>query len=405
MVGTRTGTARGDRRVRASLVFAESLLAAVLIVAALLAITSARRLANADPGFDPTSQITFDVQVPGTNRASGSEVASYFEQVAERTSRIPGVLASAASWALPLGGGGMYLGRSVVAFGDSPDSPNREVSVQWNIVTPGYWRASGIPLIRGRDFTVADDSAGAPVIIVNRAFATKMFGDSSALGRRILSSRDERVWREIVGVVGDVRVYGLDGGPLPGVYVPHRQDPASGMTLTVRTAGNPAALAPALRAAVREFDPNAAAANIRTMVEVRERSMARFISMSVLATAFGALALALAGIGIFGVVSYTVARRVQEVGIRMALGARPARVVWLLVRQASVPAVSGVLAGLAVALWLGQMLEPLLYQTTAREPAILIGAGAGLGLVTLLAAHLPARRAARVDPTRALRAM
>ncbi len=127
--------------------------------------------------------------------------------------------------------------------------------------------------------------------------------------------------------------------------------------------------------------------------------------MSVLATAFGSLALLLAGIGIFGVVSYTVARRAQEVGIRMALGARPDRVVCLVVRQASVPAIGGTVVGLAVALWLGRLLEPLLYQTTAREPAILLGAGAGLGLIIVFAAHLPARRAARVDPTRALRAM
>jgi putative ABC transport system permease protein len=140
------------------------------------------------------------------------------------------------------------------------------------------------------------------------------------------------------------------------------------------------------------------------MIDVRDQSMARFSSMGVLATTFAALALVLAAIGIFGVVSYTVARRVQEVGIRLALGARPGRVVWLVVRQAAMPALSGVLAGLALAVWLGRLLEPLLYQTTVKEPLILVGAGAVLGLVTLIAAQVPAMRAARVDPSDALRA-
>jgi predicted permease len=402
---TRSTTGRGEARARRLLVVVELALSVVLLVGAGLAVRSIVRLRQADPGFDTRHVLTASISLPaGARYEKGAAVATFMTQLRDRLASAPGIAAAGVASASPLGGGGFYLGRMMIAEGLGP-GPEGEVTVQWNVATPGYMEALGVPLLRGRDFTTHDDSAGPPVMIVNEAFARAMFPGENPIGRRAMSSRDEKVYREIVGVVGNVKYYGASDSTRSLVWVPYAQNPWGMGIVTVRTRGVAATTAlPTVRGVLRELDPGIALANVMTMDEARSRSMAGDRLVAVLLGAFATLALTLAAVGVFGVLSYVVERRTRELGIRIALGAQRRDVVRVVARETAPMLVGGIGLGLLAAGALTRVVRSLLYEVQPGDPLTFGGVALVLGLVGVVATLVPVRRAVRADPVTVLRA-
>jgi len=399
----RGGTSRTATRTRRTLVTVELALSVVLLAGAGLALRSIARLRQVDPGFDRRNVLTASISLPGIRYGTNAKAAAFHYQFRDRVAALPGVEAVGIATASPLGGGGFYLGRSMVAEGRDV-IPANEITINWTVTTPGYFAALRIPILRGRDFTSRDDSLSPPVMIVNETFAKRMFGTENPLGKRAMSSRDEKVEREIVGVVRDVKFRGVSDSSRALVWVPYAQRNGWGLgILTVRTRGNPTAVLTAVRRELKTIDGAIALANVVTMDEAMERSMAGDRLIAVLLGAFAALALVLAAIGIFGVLSYAMAQRTRELGIRLALGAQRADVLRLVARETAPMVVSGVVVGLVAALGLTRFVRTMLYEIQPNDPATFAAVGITLAAVAVIAALIPARRASRVDPLIAIR--
>lgn len=401
--GARTSVGRGGARTRRTLVAVELALSVVLLVGAGLAVQSIARLRHVDTGFDRRNVLTASISLPGIRYDSKAKVVGFIYQLQDRLAAAPGVQAAGIASASPLGAGGFYLGREMVADGVAP-TPENEVPINWNVATPGYFAALGVPLVSGRDFRLTDDSAGTPVMIVNETFARRMFGHENPLGRRAMSSRDERVEREIIGVVRDVKYYGASDSSRSLVYVPYAQNNAwhQGI-ITVRARAGALDALPVVRRELRALDPNIALANVITMDEALEQSMAGDRLVAILLATFATLAMGLAAIGVFGVLSYAVEQRTREMGIRLALGARPSDVRRLVARETAPMVGAGVAVGLLAAFGLARLARSMLYEIGPNDPATFFGVAITLGLVAVVAALVPARRAARVDPVIAIR--
>ena len=401
--GTRTSGGRAGTRARRVLVALELALSVVLLVGAGLSLRSIMHLRHADAGFDTHNVLSASISIPSIRYDTPQKVIAFLYNLRDRLAAVPGVTAAGIASASPLGGGGFYLGRMMLAEGRD-QSPSSEVDIGWNVATPGYFAALRLPILRGRDFTVRDDTASAPVMIVNEKFARAMFPNENPLGKRAMSSRDEKVYREIVGVVKDVKYYGASDTARALVWVPYAQRNAWHQGIvTVRTRGNPLLVLPTVRRELRALDPGIALANVATMDDARDRSMAGDRLVAVLLGAFAGLALVLAAVGIFGVLSYAMEQRTRELGIRVALGARPADVISLVAAE-TVPMVgAGILAGLLIAAGLTRFARSMLYEIQPADPRTFIGVALLLGAIGIVAAFLPARKAARVDPVVALR--
>jgi predicted permease len=401
--GSRSSGRRGAK-TRRTLVVVELALSVILLCGAGLATRSIMRLRGADPGFQTRNVLTASISLPGIRYDSKAKVISFLYGLRDRLAALPGVDATGIASASPLGAGGFYLGRSMVAEGREP-SPATEVPINWNVTTPGYFAALGMPVARGRDFTARDDSTSPPVMIVNEHFAKAMFPGENPLGRRAMSSRDEKVEREIVGVVRDVKYYGASDTARSLVWVPYAQNNAwhQGI-ITVRTRGAPAAALALIKRELRTFDGGIALANVSTMDDAMARSMASNRLVAILLGGFAGLAVLLAAVGVLGVLSYTVERRTHELGIRVALGAGRSDVVRLVMTETLSMAAVGVALGLAGALAVTRLAQSMLYQVRADDPLTLATVGVVLGSVAVIAAIVPARRAALVDPAIALRA-
>ena len=402
--GTRTSVGRAGTRTRRALVVVELALSVVLLVGAGLALRSVSNLRHVNTGFDTRNILTASISLPGIRYDKEAKVIAFMYQLRDRLVAAPGVEAAGIASASPLGGGGFYLGRMMLAEGRDA-SPANEVDIQWNVVTPGYFAALRMPMVRGRDFTTRDDTASPPVMIVNETFAKAMFPNENPIGKRAMSSRDEKVYREIIGVVHDVKYYGASDSTRSLVWVPYAQNNAWRQGIvTVRTRANPANALATVKRELRALDGGIALANVATMDEAMSRSMAGDRLVAILLGAFAGLALVLAAIGIFGVLSYTVEQRTHELGIRVALGAQRSDVLRLVVRE-TVPMVGmGILIGVISASGATRLLRSLLYEIRPSDPATFLAVALLLGLVGLIAAMVPARRAARVDPILALRA-
>jgi putative ABC transport system permease protein len=320
----------------------------------------------------------------------------------DRLAAAPGIRAAGIATASPIGGGGFYLGRSMAAEGKAP-IPENEVTINWTVATPGYFAALGMP-IRGRDFTRDDDTTSAPVMIVNQAFAHAMFGDANPIGRRAESTRDEKVYREIIGVVPNIKYYGVRDTARALVWVPYAQRNSwhQGI-ITIRTEGPPEAAAGTLRSVMASVDKNIALANVMTMSDAASRSMASDRMLAVLLTAFAGLALALAAIGIFGVLSYSIEQRTHELGVRLAIGAQKRDVLLLVLAETTPLVVAGVAIGLGAGFALTRVMRAMLFEVQPTDVATFTSVAVVLTLVALVAAMVPARRAARIDPVIALR--
>jgi putative ABC transport system permease protein len=401
-------TAGARSRLAASLlVVTEVALSLTLLAGAGLLTRSLLRLRAVDTGLDTRRVLTFQVAAPGVRFDTPTKVLEFWSEYRRRLGALPDVASTSVSSAIPLGGGGFYLGRTMIEAGAPEPPAGREISIMWNVVSPDYFRTLGQPLLAGRDFTPRDDSTATPAIIVTRAFADAMFPGqalAAAVGKRVFSWRDERIAREIVGVVGDVRYEGASDRPSPIVYVPLAQSPVRDAVVAVRrSSGDAAALARLARRELATIDPSTAVAEVRTMDQVLANSIAPHQFTAILLGGFAALAVVLAAVGLYGLLSYGVAQRRHEIGVRMALGATGSGVVRLVLRRSLVLVVVGTAIGLAGSLAVTRVLGSLLFEVKPTDPAAFAGAATLLLMVALVASYVPARRATRVDPLVALR--
>ncbi len=389
-----------QRRLRSALVVAETALTLVLLAGAGLLISSYVRLVHANPGFDPDNLLTFSVDLPSPPYTSAG-VFAFTTQMLSRLSALPRVHAAAADWALPFSGDNPAAG---VLFEGRTLTPGHIPVARVDTVTPDYFRTMGIPLLLGRFFTDADTAKSLPVAIVNDAFARKYFPNETAVGKRIMagiSATSATPWREIVGVVGNVKLDGLAGNFQPEYYLPFAQFPGFN-AFVLRVHGNPANMAPAVRTVVASMDRNVPVYHVETMNDYLSASVARNRFSTLLLGLFGALALALAAVGIYGVISYSVSQTTHEIGIRVALGAEKNDVLKMVVGQGLKLALIGVAIGVAGALALTRFLASLLYGVKPTDPLTFLAVSLILIAVALAACYFPARRAAKVDPMVAL---
>ncbi len=400
---TRTTVGGAATRWRQGLVVIQLALALMLLTGAGLMIRSLARLLAVHPGFDPTSVLTVELSLPSALYENDARRTAFFDQVLARVDALPGVDAAGSVSALPLTGLASATSFSVV--GQPPPAPGQAPVADIRLADEGYFPALGIPLIRGRLPAVSDAAGSPPVVVINETMARQLWPDGDPIGARVRVSWDDpEAEPEIVGVVGDVRHNGLDGDVRPMIYYPRAQSPSGYMVLVVRAAGDLTALTTAIRGVVRESDPALPIGDIATMQEYVRRSVADRRYPMLLLGLFGALAVTLAAIGIYGVVAHGVGLRTREFGVRIALGASPGNVARLVLSGAVALALGGVALGVAGALLSTRVLTHLLYQVAPGDPGTLAAVATVLTLVVLLAAWLPARRAARVDPMTALRA-
>ena len=397
------GAARG--RLRRWLVISEVAMAMVLLVGAGLLIKSFYRLQQVDPGFNPQGVLTLRVALPRARYAEDDQVTAFFDQTLKGIKELPGVESAASVSFSPMSNATFFLGFSVEGW--PPLNPADLPPVQFRTVSPDYFSAMQIPLNRGRRFTEADKKQSPPVVIINQELARRYFPGEDPVGKR-LSLRaslgeDEPLWRQIAGVVGDIKHFGLDAEVRPEIYVPYAQLPTSAMTLVVRTASDPASLTDAVKNRIKAVDKDQPVSSVATMESYVSRSVAGRRFSMVLLMGFAAVALLLAAVGVYGVMSYTVAERTREIGIRVALGARRTDIFKLVVGQAARLTVLGLAAGLTGAFALTRLMEGLLFGVTATDPLIFVTVPFVLAAVALVASYIPARRATKVDPMIALR--
>jgi putative ABC transport system permease protein len=400
--GGRTGTGARGGRARQAFVVIEVALALVLLVGAGLLARSFWALMRVDAGFDASRTVTMKVTLPSANYPDRPQMIAFFDRLFERIDAVPGVRSSGGVSFLPLNGLGAATaftieGRPAPPAGDEPVS---EVKV----VTHDYFTAMGIPLLRGRLFDGRDTAPNTRRIVVSASLVKKYFGDADPIGQRIVLSWNDQGPDEIVGVVGDVRSTSLEDEPRPASYLPPARFAYPFMTVTVKAAADGTALVPSLVRAVHDLDPDVPVADIRTMNEVLSESTAQRRVTMLLIVTFATLAMLLAAVGIYGVISYSVTQRTQEIGIRMALGAERAAVVRMVLGQAMALAVLGIAAGGAGAWILTRLMQKLLFGVDASDRLTFATVAALLASVAVCAAAVPALKATRVDPAAALRA-
>jgi putative ABC transport system permease protein len=395
----------GRRRVRDALVVAEMALSLMLLVGAGLLVRSFISLRGVDPGVNPAHVVTMQVPLPRTKYSENEQRLGLYEQLLARVEGVPGVESAALASSLPPDIQTLWNPFSIEG---RPPRPDSELPVgDFILVTPEYFRAMGVPILRGRAFNDADREGAPLVCVVNQTLARQFFPGEDPLGKRLKqggTDHPQNPYMEIVGVVGDVKYEGLEAKTEPAYYLPFAQNGWGDMSLVVRSSvTDPAALVPAVRGELRALDPELPVAGVRTADELLTRSVAQPRFRTLLLAVFSAMALVLAAIGIYGVMSYTVARRTHEIGLRMALGAEGRDVLRLVVGQGVRLTLVGVLLGLAGALLLTRVLSGLLFGVSATDPLTLVCVPLLLAFVALLACYVPARRAAKVDPLVALR--
>ncbi len=397
------GGGRGDR-LRSVLVLAQVALALLLLVGSGLLIRTFDRLQRVDLGFNETGVLTAQIVLPSAKYQGGERQRAFFEELRGKIAALPGVEVAGLSTDVPLDGGYGYITFSIA--GRPNDGPN--VTAQDAVPTAAdaeSFKALGIPLLAGRMFGSEDGPAAPRVAIVNREMVQKHFAGQSPLGQRITfgDPNDSTGWRTIVGVVGSTRLEAVGRDSYAQVFIPLAQNPGASSYVVIRTGGDAQLLAPTLRRELAALDPAQPISDVKTMEQRVASSISQSKLNSVLIALFAAVALALASIGIYGVISYAVAQRTREIGIRMALGATTRDVLGLVVRQGMTPALLGVLVGVVAALGVTRLMGSLLYGVSATDPLVFGAVSVVLMLVALAACLVPARRASLVDPNVALR--
>jgi len=399
------GTTGGTRnRLRGSLVIVEVSLSLVLLVGAGLLLRSFWRVLQVQPGFETRNLLTATVSLSGSRYSSTQAYVAFHQELTQRLRALPGVRAVGLASGVPLDRGGTAM--DVYIEGRAPGS--EQPSAEWRRVSSGYFRAMGIPQLRGRDLREDDAREAARGVVISDAMARRFWPGEDPIGRQFRSySATQRKpvgsAFTVVGVVGDVRNFGLDAAAGPVMYLPYEGSVWNPVGVVLRTEGDPRGYTAALRDVVRALDPVLPVANIQTMDELLDSSLAPRQFNLLLLGAFAALALGLAAAGLYGVMSYVATQRTHEVGVRLALGAQQADILRMVVRRGLVLTATGVGVGLVGALWLTRLLRTLLFEVSGADPATFTGVAVLLTIVAVLACWLPARRAARVDPMVALR--
>ena len=398
------GTARG--RLRGALVVAEVALSLVLLVGAGLLIRTFSNLLSVAPGFDPHNVLTCQLTLNGERYDTTNEAAAFYREALERISALPGVEAAAITNKLPLD----WQFNMPVVF---PSNPEKLQSVQFRMISPDYFRVMKIVVQQGRVFTDADNASAPPVTIVNEAFVQRFFEGQEPMTQQLSVGRGTNdPVRQVIAVVDDIKQSGLDRPAPPMVFVPIPQMPDKLMAIvrtftaahfTVRTTVPPLSLSAALKRQIAALDPTLALSEISSMEEIAARSVAPQRFNMLLISLFAGLGLTLAAVGIYGVISYTVARRTNEIGIRIALGAQARDIIRLVLGQGLTLALLGTMLGSVCAYWLTRLMRSLLFGVSATDPLTYAGVGVLVALVTLVACYVPARRATKVDPMIALR--
>ncbi|HEX8852451.1 MAG TPA: FtsX-like permease family protein, partial [Pyrinomonadaceae bacterium] len=383
--------------LRNVLVVVQVALSLVLLIGAGLFLRSLRQMTTADPGFNPEGVVVAHFELDDKmRRERGQEL---YRQMRERTGALPGIRSVSLTRIVPLTGGGQR--RTIDIEGYAPQA-NEDTELNTNVVAPGYFATMQIPIIQGRDFTERDIKGSPGAVVVNEEFARRYLAGQDPVGKRIRTEPEEP-WQEIVGVVKTGKYRSLREEPLPFIYIPLGQELQSGMALVARTDGDPQAALAALRAELRALEPQLPLFGVGTLSEQLSSALSTDRMIAVLLSVFGGAAMLLAAVGLYGVMSYAVAQRTHEIGVRMALGAQTRDILRLVVGQGMLLALVGVVLGLCAAYGLTRLLSSLLYGISATDAATFAAISLLLASVALLACYLPARRAAKVDPMTALR--
>ncbi len=416
--GGRSSGGLTTQRARSLLIVAEVALALLLLAGAGLMVKSFMRLQQVDPGFNPENVLTFEIPLPSSKYAEPYQIADFYTRLLERIAALPGVTAAGAVEFLPFSGADNAMG--IFIEGQPAPPPGERSLAHFRSTTTDYFRALGLQLRRGRSFTERDDLNGQRVTIINETMARQYWPGENPIGKRVAIEFETMrfrpdgslLWdppygmREIVGVVADVKHSRLDAEAVPEMYIPMlqlRSARAREMTIALRATSEPLALVGAVRREVAAIDPDQPISNLTTMSQLLAASVARprfnFLAFSI----FAAIALALAAVGIYGVIAYSVSQRTHEIGIRLALGAQPADALRLIIRQGMGLALAGVGIGLVGALIATRFMKTLLFDVSATDPLTFTVTALLLTFVALLACWIPARRATKVDPMTALR--
>jgi putative ABC transport system permease protein len=405
--GRGTSAVGGRQHVRRGLVVSEVALSVVLVIGAGLLIRSFAELRQIELGFEPENVLTLQLALPLTDYPETPGMVAFYRQLVERVEELPGVHSAGAVALLPLV---QTIGDWGIDLEGRTRGPDDRFHGFLQIVTPGYFEAMHIPLVQGRPVAHVDHAESPPAVVVNQTMAARYWPGESALGKRLrIRVGDETPWFTVVGVAGDIRHNAVAEEPRPEMYFPHAQlslalgGTVQAMTLVVRTAPEPLALAAPVREVIRTLDPNLPVANLRSMERVVDQAFAEQRFTMLLLALFALLALVLGAVGIYGVIAYAVSRRTHEIGIRMALGAGAGTIRRMVVRQGVVLVALGVALGLLAALGATRILASLLYGVTTTDPLTFVTVPLLLVVVALIASYLPARRATRVDPMIALR--
>ena len=399
--GGRSGSGSRGKRTRSAFVIVEVALALVLLVGAGLLLRSFVRLLDRSPGFDASRTITMRISLPQARYGGDGQRAQFLDRFFQQVDALPGVEASGAISFLPLSGLGAATSMQIVGKPIPPQGQEPVTDVR--VITHGYLKTMGVPLLKGRLFNEQDASDAKGRVIINETMALRHWPGEDPIGKRVRIAWDS-LEDEVIGVVGDVRHAGLDGEIRPMTYWPYARNPYGTMTVTVRTVADPNRVVTSIASLVRQLDPELVVANVKTMDEVVSESVAQRRLTMLLLTIFAGAALLLAAVGIYGVIAYSVTERTQEIGIRMALGAQRGAVLRMVIKQALLLAVTGIAVGGGGALLLTRLMEGLLFEVKPADP-LTFGVVSGiLAGIALLASYIPGRRATQVDPVIALRA-
>jgi putative ABC transport system permease protein len=407
------GATAGPGRVllRSALVVSQIALSLILLAGAGLMLRSFRHLQSVDLGYDTSNVLTLRLSLPEARYPEAHQVIGFYQQLTERLERLPGVGSVGATHALPLSG--MDSVRPFTIEGGAPHEPGKAPAVQYRIVSPGYFSTMKIRLIKGRDFAKQDEGQAAGVVIINQALQRRYFPNEDPVGKRMTIGGFDNQWGEIIGVVGDVRHQWAGREPEPEMYWAYPQawlarSPTlsrhrRSLTLALRTAGDPRSLIQDIRHEVNALDKSLPVSGARTMEERMGSTLAGTRFNTLLLSLFAALALILAVVGLYGVISYAVAEYIHEIGVRMALGAEAGDVLRLVIGQGMKLTVTGVVIGLLASFGLTRVIKDMLYGVGPADPLTFVAIAVLLAATALIACYIPARRATKVDPMVALR--